>query len=493
MEMSPESLGSWDPTVSSLNGIKCRSSIESNNAPYYSSEYDYDVTSTVSGLVTYTKVTATTDSQDLPRLFRKRNLLVDNGDDITTLHQYSIGTFNPAFPIPTTSQDHALGSFVTAGGGSYLLEIITRGQTSLGVPELVYYDSSSVVLNPTTIGGLFEESLTREVLVHDQNGRLVCKASQVRDGDGYAVATATVWTYASAPGGEGTITTEIRDGRVISIQSKFADGSWEEKEDETGSVETTQRDLLGRVTTVTSSGDGNSLITRRYSYQNLTTLITTSGGGLSLKTKETRDLRGRIVSSTNETGATTDYEYPDGGRRTQVWRLGSMVEETSRHLDGRFKSRSGAGVISRFATYDTDSSGNEIATRSTGATNAHSPRKVVTVTSYEGKVTSIRRPGPPNIPSRHPDITKSLSESYDSNTATTTKVEYSSATGLFEIAETDLFGNSSATGVVTHGGSLGSNPAADRYTTHARTYEKRGDYYWEVDTRTTRVTPASNT
>lgn len=485
----------WIPSLASMTGIRRDSRTEFSStstvgsvvvgwhSQSVASSGNYDSTTETYNMEETTRTTSVSQSGFVFEGFRGKVLLEDDGRGVTTLREYTRGTIDE-------------NGFTPAANGKAVMEIVTRGDSAGEVPGLQLYDSDYLILHPAVIGARFPGAVTREVTIYDSRDRAVCTATQVLDGAGYAVATQTVWSHTSLPGDEGEVITETRDGRVVAVSSRLSDGSWEENVDEAGSVRTTARDLLDRVTTETFPGPDGSAITRSYAYDGLTTTITTSGGGLSLTTSETRDLRGRIVSSTDETGAVTGYAYTEGGRTTTITRPGGVTETTTRYLDGRFKERGGSGVIRGFAGYAIDASGNEVTTRSSGpaVSGSHGARWMETVTDPLGRTISIRRPGPPNdTGGRQADVTET--HTYDSTTGKLMGITSSARPGIHQLMESDLFGTWSASGTATHTGPLVAN-SNDRYSTHARTYEKRDGRFWEINTRSTYVqgsTPVTTT
>jgi RHS repeat-associated protein len=484
--------GGWDPSsiAASFTGIRRESFTESGSTSKVggisvgwrstSTSMNGNYASTVenSGPAGTTTTTSTSVSPNLPQPFRSRTLLDDDGHGIITLHEFTRGTIDE-------------NGFTPAANGNDVMEIITRGASAGEVPDIQYYDSGTVTIDPIVIGAKFENVATREVRVYDSKGRTVCTATQILDGSEYAVATQTVRTYSSLPDDEGEVITEALDGRVVSTMSSLSDGTWEQSVDEAGAVRTTESDLLGRVTTETLPGFNGSTITRTHAYDGLITTITTSGGGLSLSTSETRDLRGRVVSSSNEINSITTYPRLDGGRTTRVSRLGSVIEETTHYLDGRFKQRSGIGVVREFASYTIDGSGNEVTKRSSGPPilDGHGARWTETTTDQKGRTILVRHPGPPTATgSRQDDIIESYF--YDPNTGKLNRISSSARPGVYQLMDENLLGTWSASGTATHTGPLVAN-SNDRFSSSAKTYEKRGDHFWEITTRSTYVQGAT--
>lgn len=421
-----------------------------------------------------------TTSAALPAAFSNKTLLDDDGRGITTAYLYTRGNMQMETVGGITSN-----VFHADFDGDCLKQVVSRGASG-DAPELDENYDFEASPSPDSIGASFEDSQTREVRITDPKGRVIYSATEVLDGTGYAVATQTVRSYTSLQNNEGEVVTEARDGRVVSISSSFSDGTWAESVDDSGAVRTTVRDLLGKVTTETSPGDG-SMITRTHAYDGLTTKTTTAGGGLSLVTYETRDLRGRIASSTEETGIVTSYSYPDGGRTTSMTRPGGVTDITTNYLDGRFKQRSGSGVMREFASYAVDASGNELTKRSSGPaiSAGHGARWTETTTDPLGRTISVRHPGPPDgTGGRQADITESYS--YDTTTGKLASIESSTRPGIYQLMEEDLLGTWSASGIATHTGPLLAN-SSDRFGSVATTYEKRNGRFWEISTRSTYV------
>jgi RHS repeat-associated protein len=480
----------WNPGLSPLTGIRSDRLTGGSSASFvgltqvsstdfYSYSDDYTVTeeSTTGG---FTRSSISTNSYAPAKVFQSRTIQENDGRGVTTLHQYTRGNVDSV-------------GFHADVTGEHLMEIVSVGPTA-EVPELLLFDQE-LIADPVTIGAAFTNVATREVRIQDPKGRTLFSATQVLDNEVYSVATGTLWTYTSLPNNEGEVITELRDGRVVATSSSLSDGTWEENVDQSGSVRTTVRDLLGRVTTETSPGPEGSTITRSYIHDGLTTTITTSGGGLSLSTSETRDLRGRVVSSTDQTGIVTGSSYTDGGRTTTITRPGGVTEITTNYLDGRFKQRSGSGVIREFASYEIDeATGNELTKRSSGPAivGDHGARWTETTTDKLGRTVSIRRPGPPNgTGGRQADVTESYS--YSPTTGKLASIVSSARPGIYQLMEEDLLGTWSTSGTATHSGPLVAN-SSDRFSTTARTYEKRNGRFWEVTTRSTFVqgsTPVS--
>lgn len=475
----------WIPSLSAMTGIRCDSHIDTgstsliesvvvgSHSQSISSAGNYDSTTETYGTQGTTRTTSINESEYVFKGFRGKVLLELDGHGVTTLHEYTRGTVDT-------------NGFIPAENGADVMEIITTGDSAGDIPELQFYDSDYLILHPAIVGAKFPDFVTREVRVYDSKGRTVCTATQVLDGSDYAVATQTVRSYTSLPNNAGEVITEAKDGSVVSVSSSLSDGTWDENVDEAGAVITTVRDLLGRVVTETLPGDGGT-ITRTYAYDGLTTTITTSGGGLSLATSETRDLRGRVLSSIDETGIVTGYSYTDGVRTSTSTRPGGITEITTNYLDGRFKQRSGSGVIREFASYEIDASGNEMTKRSNGpaVSGDHGVRWTETTTNTQGRTVSTRRPGPPDeTGGRQANVTESYN--YNPTTGKLASVTSSARTGIYQLSEEDLLGTWSATGIATHTGPLVA-ASSDRFSTNTRTYEKRGNYFWEITTRSTYV------
>ncbi len=480
----------WNPGLSPLTGIRSDrlsggssasfvglTQVSSTDFNSYSDDYTITEESTTGG---FTSSSLSTNSYAPAKVFQSKTIQENDGRGLTTLHQHTRGNVDST-------------GFHADVAGEHLMEIVSVGSTA-EVPDLLLFDQE-LIAEPVTIGGVFSDAATREVRILDPKGRAVFTATQILDGGEYVVATHTILSYTSLPNNGGEVVTETKDGRVVSISSSLSDGTWEENVDEAGVVRTTVRDLLGRVTTETLPGDGGT-ITRSYAYDGLTSTVTTAGGGLSLTTTETRDLRGRVVSSTDEIGIVTGYSYMDGGRTTTSTRPGGITEVTTNYLDGRLKQRSGTGVTREFTSYAIDASGNEVTTRSSGPAVAgdHGARWTETTTDTLGRTISVRRPGPPNeTGGRQADLTDSYS--YDPTTAKLVRIISSARPGLYQLMEEDLLGTWSASGTATHTGSLVAD-SNDRFSTTAKTYEKRDGRFWEVTTRSTYVqgsTPVSTT
>lgn len=488
---------SWDPTspATSLAGLKrvqygldSEYRSEDGKIVYQRSGSTVDVglyaetrSETVQGRSSTT--TAVTLSDSVFEGFRGKVLFEDDGRGIATFHEYTRGTVDSS-------------GFAPASAGNYVMEVVTRGKAWEALPDLVLYDSQSLVPHPQKIGASFPDAATREVYIYNPDGQAIYSGMDVLDGGSYALGvTAKVWTREEMTGAEGAVTTETRDGRIVSVHSEFSDGTWESTMDEAGSVTEIERDKLGRVTKETSPGPTvGSFIVRNHVYDGLTTRTTTTGGGISLVTEKKRDLRGRLISFADETGAVTNYKYPSGSPGRQAIRLNTIVEESTHYLDGRFKERSGSAVIREYATYQIDSSGNEIETRSTGSTAplTHSQRTTVTTRNADGETLSLTKPGPPMpVSGRYPPIIMEIDEHYDSASGKNRRIITSSATSVYDISESDLLGVTSAAGTAADSGILGAEgpSSTDRFSTTTLSYQKRGSHFWAV--RTT-VTPVSS-
>jgi RHS repeat-associated protein len=184
-----------------------------------------------------------------------------------------------------------------------------------------------------------------------------------------------------------------QDGRIVRV-SEQTSGLQESYRDEQGIETVTIKDLIGRTISVTQTGVETSqeeLVTS-FAYSGRTTTTTRLGGSLSLSTIATQDLAGRTISESDESGAITIYEYPDGGRDSLKILPGGLTSIVTRSIGGAAVSKTGTSLVATFYSRNVDSDGNIILVARSGSSD--SPRYVKTVTDWAGRKIGEVRPSP---------------------------------------------------------------------------------------------------
>ena len=270
---------------------------------------------------------------------RLNSVLYPDGRFDVYTHEY--GTYslaaNPAEP----------GHF-TFGVGNDLRQTVTHGTAA----------------NPAGIAF----KTTREVSIQGAVGNELLRETLVYDGSTYARIDWTVQEHDEF-------------GRVVSVYNSNGtrtDSSWgccsKESETNAAGISTTffYDDLQRIEKSVRESL--NSDIETAYTYDAAGRQLTqtVSAGGLNLQTSNSYDTVGRLISTTDASQLVTAYDFDPSGLVTTVTRPGGATEVTTRYLDGRTKSITGTGVISRFYEYGVNSDGTQWTKVYTGSVN--SPR-----------------------------------------------------------------------------------------------------------------------
>lgn len=324
---------------------------------------------------------------------------------------------------------------------------------------------------------------TKEIGIEDERGKTVRKELWIKDANGvWALATTTTYEYPALwADGSPKETLVKQDGRVISRTlevSETESAEWDEQGIETRTL----RDTFGRTASVTRIGAGTQpdQVTT-YGYSDLTTIVTTSAGGISRTQITVNDLAGRNISQTDASGTITTTSYPNGGRDTLTTLPGGLTRLVTQSIDGRVVSVTGTAVVDESYGYEVLSNGNLVTTQRVGDV-ANSPRYMVTEEDWAGRAVKVTTPSPTGSGEV---VTQSFYKSGTTTLARTTSpagtVIYSKDTSLgVEYSGLDANNDQQLTLAGT-----------DRIAASSTTYALENSYWWEVSTRQTYDTNAS--
>jgi RHS repeat-associated protein len=249
----------------------------------------------------------------------------------------------------------------------------------------------TITLELRNFGLPVDDEKVMRTAIEDRVGRIVREELHPYNGTDWSLATTETIVYNDAPTDALATVTRYKDGRLTGTQIRVSPFLTIET-DEQGIVTQTYSDALGRVISVVVEGCGDQPArTTGTVWLGRTSTTTLSAGALSLASEEQRDLLGRIVSTTDATGAVTGYTYPEGGRNTLVTHPGNNTLVTTRSIDGLTLSITGTAAVNEFRNYAV-SNGQILATRRSGASN--SGRLVSTATDGFGRQVSVTSPSP---------------------------------------------------------------------------------------------------
>jgi RHS repeat-associated protein len=235
-----------------------------------------------------------------------------------------------------------------------------------------YRDGASPVANKST----------RSVTISDDTGTRRSDLEVFTGGTAYALLTRTDYIYE-----DGRLSGVLRDGDVVSSTDYHANGTrtvtGEDGSSVTYSAEIPESDDATQIW----SGGEFAKITNTSTTVGNTTTHTRSAGGLAVSSSSTSTAGGRLLSSTDELGRTTNYTYTTSastGQRTETETgPGGVTRITTYHRDGQIKSITGSGVVPEFYEYSV-SGGLLVTTVRLGA--ADSPRLRRTHTNGNGQL-----------------------------------------------------------------------------------------------------------
>ena len=326
---------------------------------------------------------------------------------------------------------------------------------------------------------------TKEIGIEDERGKTLRKEHWIKDGNGnWALATATTYEYPTLwPDGSPKETIVKQDGRVISrtLQVSATEiARWDEQGIETRTV----RDEQGRTVSVTKVGTGTQpdQVTT-YTYNGLTTTVTTTAGGVSRSRTTVSDLAGRPVSQTDASGAVTTTAYLHGGRDTLTTLPGGLTRLVTRNLDRRTVSVTGSAVVDETFAYETLPSGNLVTTRRVGDL-ANSPRYSITEEDWAGRMVKTTSPSPTGVG-------EVVAQSFY-RPGTTTLTRTTSPAGT-RIDSEDVSQGIRYSGLDADNDQQLTLDGTDRMASSETKYALENGYWWEVTTHRTYDTNGSDT
>lgn len=337
---------------------------------------------------------------------------------------------------------------------------------------------------------LVDNRTTRSVTISDDTGTRRSDTEVFTGGTAYALLTRTDYTYDT----QGRLTQVHRDGDLVSSTVYHANGT-RTVTAEDGSSATYSAGIPGSEnSTQTSHGGGlfpdlASSSTTTYQTTGTTYTQSRSAGGLSVSSSSTSTHGGRLLSTIDELGRTTNYSYTidfnaqtntGTGQRTETESgPGGVTRVTTYHRDGQLKSVTGSGVVPEFYEYSV-SGGLLVTTVRLGA--ADSPRLRKTFTDGNGRV--IREESP--LPGGR---TLTSTHHYDGY-GRLVRVQ---RTGLAdERTEYDSSGRPFRRGLDIDGNGSLQPASTDRMVETESFYENNGSW-WEVSVTSTYLTNGNGT
>lgn len=245
--------------------------------------------------------------------------------------------------------------------------------------------------NPETLELLAEEPV-HQVTMQDYDGRT--RIEEIWKGN--SLVTRQVHDYDDATG---ELISTVDEGGVTTFSAvRDITNNTYTTTDSQGTQSLTQYTTDGRVDYTKKLGHGGRADIKQYTVEGvLTTTSITVAGNLKRQSSTTVDYLGQIVSSTDEEGRTTTYNYADHGRIVTETLPNGGTRITERYLDGRLKSVTGTAVISEFHDYTVTNGGDVIETiylNDDGSDPDRSPRWRQTWTNGVGQVVKEVVPAP---------------------------------------------------------------------------------------------------
>jgi RHS repeat-associated protein len=200
--------------------------------------------------------------------------------------------------------------------------------------------------------------------------------------------------------------------------------------------------------------------------------------------EEYSDWLGRSVSSVDQNGLTTTWDYTDGPTGTAVAEEGpnGVTTTTSYYADGQLKSRTGDAITAEHHTYGMDSgTGESISTIYYGAAN--SPRFSSVRRDRLGRTTLEERPAFSSTPQTLSTVYTyyPFAASSVANQGRLRKVVEPGQTAA-RLYEYDVWGEVSRTALDLNGNDVVEDQCVDRITEHARKWRENTTRQWDVVT-----------
>lgn len=192
-----------------------------------------------------------------------------------------------------------------------------------------------------------------------------------------------------------------------------------------------------------------------------------SAGGLSQTSSSTYDGAGRMATSTDVAGLVTNYDYPSG-LTTTVTRPGAITETTQKYVDGRTKSVTGNGVVSKHYTYGVEIDGSQWTQVNLGSQT--SPVWEKSWTNLLGQTIRTEKPG---------YLGTEVSENFYNSKG---RLERTSAPGMADTLFTyDELGNRLRTSLDINGNGM-IDDTVDRLSESETKYVQREGVWWQETT-----------
>ncbi|MDY6832780.1 MAG: RHS repeat-associated core domain-containing protein [Thermodesulfobacteriota bacterium] len=356
-----------------------------------------------------------------------------NPDNTKDTYTYESGTYTPAAPN--------LGTF-TAGSGIDVRVIVTHGTAA----------APDGIANKTT----------REIIIRDEPGKELARQTLVYTGTGYEPVSWSVMAY-----DDDHHLTDTWNSDGTHTAATWGCCNKENETDIYGMVtDYTGYDPLGRLTQAVKN---NITTTWTYDGSGRRLTETVTGGGLTLSSQNIYDLAGRLNTSTDTAGLTTDYDYQNNGRTTTVTRPGGATEITDTYLDGRIKSITGTGVVSQYYTYGVNADGSQWTRVDIGS--PASDRYEITTYDMAGNMIRMGKPGYTG--------TQATENTYD----VTGRLIATSAPGLADtLYEYDELGNMVRSGLDVNDNGVLDDGSSDRIQESVTQYSNDGTDWWQETT-----------
>jgi RHS repeat-associated protein len=323
--------------------------------------------------------------------------------------------------------------------------------------------------------GITREESTREVAVTDLKGRLLRRELWIYDsGSEWSLATFTTYEYPLLwENGAVREVIEKKNGRTVRrvYQASATElHEWDEQGIETVSVV----DLIGRPVSITHVGTtGQADRVTSFAYSGRVTTTTFSSDGDSLVSERTDDWLGRVISSVDERGAETVYDYDEDEPVTTVTLPGGLTRIETRNIDGRVVTVAGTSVVDTVYEYEVLSTGHIATTVRTGEIGV-TPSARYVITEQDGAGRTVKKTSPSPTGTGDVDVVYSYWPY--------TKRVDSIASPAGTIYYWKVYGDSSLTwsGVDEDEDEALDPGSNDRVTETRDFFVEEGGYWWEV-------------
>ena len=334
---------------------------------------------------------------------------------------------------------------------------------------------------------------TKEVTVRDQFGHTSLNETHVYTGSGYTRTTWAVIDYDSR--GHLTQTRRSNGSRATAVWN----GDLKLSETDENGIETTYTyDSLNRILTQTKKGVAASgsfpaqpdiVTTYTTDTEGRTTQETVAASGLSLTTRMSFDVAGRLKTETGTEGLTTTHVYTNGGRTDTVVLPGGATRITDKYFDGQIKSILGSAVVITAFDYGVNADGTPFTQEFVGSAGLSSPRWTKRSTDWMGRTVRLEKP------TFTAGSTLIQASTYNSmgqlqSESVMVGVNKLQADKLYEY---DPLGHRIRFGSDINGSGTLTLASTDRINDTEEIFEQNGGAWWRVTTNTTFFTDNSTT